>query len=480
VLIPGETAREMADRIARTVAIVRASPFIPVEPSDKQWAILCDPRKELFWGGSVGTGKTVCFLAAALMYVHVPGYQALMIRRSFPALSQQGGLMQTAEQWLYNTAARKRESGKLWEFPSGATLRFDHLETDADRLKHDGASLQFVFFDEVTQITELSYTFLFSRLRRSLANKDLAEIPLRQRCAGNPTGKHAGWVVDRFVKPLTPMPPDRVFYPSIKGENPYIDQEEYADTLSKLDPYSRQQMEEGDWEAKPEGLMFSADSFRYVDRPLSTALRRIRVWDFAASEEMRSDYSVGALMALAPTGEYVVEHVVRDRLDPGKLERLIRATADADGRSVHIVVEKQPGAAGLMAMRDLKQRVLHDRIVHAVSPTGSKSDRAMLPSALGSQQKIVLVKAGWNYDLVDEACAFPDSVHDDQIDSLSLGCHFLSKFAPRNLAPAPPREDMEAKPKTPNRPARLVRGGGWGISVPTGGPSRGAGPRLPR
>jgi hypothetical protein len=27
MLIPGETAREMADRISRTVAIVRASPF---------------------------------------------------------------------------------------------------------------------------------------------------------------------------------------------------------------------------------------------------------------------------------------------------------------------------------------------------------------------------------------------------------------------------------------------------------------------
>lgn len=479
MLVPNETPREMADRIARTVALVRSSPYIPIEPSDVQWVILSDPRLELLWAGEVGGGKTYCMLAAALMYVHVPGYNALMIRRSFPALSQQGGLMQLADQWLINTDAKRSEQGKKWTFPSGAVLRFDHLETDADRLKHDGASIQFCFFDEITQNTELSYTFLFSRIRRPIGNKELAQIPLRMRAAGNPTGKHAAWVVDRFIKPLSPSP-DRVFFPARTQDNPHIDLEEYRKALSNLDPFTRRQMEEGDWEAKPEGLMFSADSFKYTDRALPSALRRIRVWDFAASEELRSDYSVGLLLALAPTGEYVVEHVVRERLDPGKLERLIRATADADGRQVPVVVEKQPGAAGLMALRDLKQRVLSDRMVHAQSPTGSKVDRAMLPSALGSQQKIVLVKAGWNYDLVDEACSFPDSVHDDQVDALSLGCHFLSKFAPRNQAPAPARTEETEAPKTPNRPARIVRGGGWGVSVPRGGPSRGMGPRLPR
>src|SRR5690606_9177019 len=111
--------------------------------------------------------------------------------------------------------------------------------------------------------------------------------------------------------------------------------------------------------------------------------------------------SVGSLIALAPTGEYVVEHVVRDRLEPGALEALMRATALADGPRIPVVLEKQPGAAGVMAMRDLRQRVLPDRIVYPQPATGSKVDRAMLPSALASQGKLVLVKGKWNYDFIE-------------------------------------------------------------------------------
>lgn len=463
-LVPGETPREAADRITRTVTLVRASPYIPIEPSAVQWAILSDPRLELLWAGEVGGGKTYCMLAAALMYVHIPGYNALLIRRSFPALSQQGGLMQLADQWLMNTDAKRGDQGKRWTFPSGAVLRFDHLETDADRLKHDGASIQFCFFDEITQNTELSYTFLFSRIRRPVDNKELMSVPLRMRAAGNPTGKHSAWVIDRFIKPLAPNP-DRIYIPARTEDNPHIDLEEYRKALSNLDPFTRRQMEQGDWEAKPEGLMFSEDSFRFCDSALTNARRRVRVWDLAASDNLDSDYSVGALMALAPTGEYVVEDLQRRRLEPGPLEALIRATADADGRVVPIVLEKQPGAAGLMSMRDFKKRVLPDRLVKAESPTGSKVDRAMLPSVLGSQGKLVLVKAKWNYDLVDEACAFPEVAHDDQIDALSLGCHYLAKFAPRTPPPAQELEP-ESEPERQNRPPRLTRTGGWGVAAP--------------
>lgn len=424
----------------------------------------------------VVTHNTVMLLAAALMYVHIPGYNALILRRSFPALSQQGGLMQLADSWLHNTDAKRGDQGKRWTFPSGATLRFDHLETDADRLKHDGASITMCGFDEVSQISELAYTFLFSRVRRPTGNTDLGSIPLRMRACGNPTGKHAGWVVDRFVKPIAPSP-DRVFYPSQTADNTHLDLEEYRRSLAKLDPFTRRQMEDGDWEAKPEGLMFSPESFRYCDGAVPAPLRRIRVWDLAASEEMRSDFSAGVLMALTNQGEYVVEHIVRAKLEPGALEKLIRATADADGRGVPVVLEKQPGAAGLMVMRDFKQRVLSDRMVHSQSPTGSKVDRAMLPAALASQGKLVLRKASWNYDCVSEMSSFPDSLHDDQCDGISLGCHFLSKFAPRSFS-QPPEEGAEKPsdgPVKPKPPARLHRAGGWGVSLP-GGRGAGRGP----
>jgi hypothetical protein len=47
----------------------------------------------VLYGGTAGGGKSDALLMAALQYVDVPGYSALLLTRSFAALSQSGAIM---------------------------------------------------------------------------------------------------------------------------------------------------------------------------------------------------------------------------------------------------------------------------------------------------------------------------------------------------------------------------------------------------
>lgn len=154
---------------------------------------------EVLFGGSVGGGKTWTLLAAALKYVHVPGYSALLLRKSFPDLAQEGGLMSLSKEWLMNTSAKWNEQQKIWTFPSGATLRFGFLDTESDKFKYLGGEYQFIGWDELTQHHESVYKFLFSRVRKR------ADIPVPLRVMGacvdrgEVLTKH-GWVDIKEVK----------------------------------------------------------------------------------------------------------------------------------------------------------------------------------------------------------------------------------------------------------------------------------------
>ena len=84
---------------------------------------------------------------------------------------------------------------------------------------YQGAELQFVGFDELTQFPENQYNYLHSRLRK-LENSD---IPIRMRGASNPGGIGHDWVKKRFVDDNSKLP----FVPSAYTDNKYLNQDEY-------------------------------------------------------------------------------------------------------------------------------------------------------------------------------------------------------------------------------------------------------------
>ena len=252
---------------------LKLASYIPQSPTPRQQLFLdLKDEKEVFYGGAAGGGKSSCLLMAALKYVDVPGYSALLLRRTYADLSKPGALMDRAHQWLRGTGAKWNEQKKQWTFPSGAVLTFGYLENDNDKYQYQGAEYQFIGFDELTQFKESSYTYLFSRLRRLKSS----DIPLRMRAASNPGGVGAGWVYERFVpEGFSPEQAReqkvfwkegeeedgrvtlRAFVPATLDDNPHLDREEYAHSLQELDAVERARLLRGDWSIQERGNILS-------------------------------------------------------------------------------------------------------------------------------------------------------------------------------------------------------------------------------
>lgn len=270
--------------------------YIPHDPTEKQTRFLYHvDLLEGFYGGAAGGGKSDALLMAALQFAEIPGYSALLLRRTYADLALPEALMDRAQDWLAGTDAHWHGDTKTWSFPSGATLTFGYLQTERDKFRYQGAAFQMVGFDEVTQFTETMYQYLFSRLRRL---KD-SDVPIRMRAASNPGDIGHEWVKRRFITPSqTELLHDSIFFiPARMGDNPHLDVASYEYILGKLDPITRAQLKEGNWDISIAGKTFKRQNFMIVDG--GAAGSQVRFWDLAATEETKGkdpDWTVGCLM----------------------------------------------------------------------------------------------------------------------------------------------------------------------------------------
>jgi predicted phage terminase large subunit-like protein len=429
---------------------IRLTKYIRQSPSVPQHAFLfIDHVKESLYGGAAGGGKSSALLAAALQYVDVPGYSALLLRRTFRDLNQPDALIPRSKEWLSNTDAVWNGNDARWTFPSGATLTFGYLDHEDNKLQYQGAAFQFVGFDELTQFSETQYTYLFSRCRRPKVTDDasdedrkrieqLAQVPLRVRSASNPGGPGHEWVRQRFgiyredvddrSSPLICHRPDwphtRVFIPAKLTDNPHLDEASYVENLSELDHHTRAQLLDGDWDSRPPGDLFRREWFELVDT-VPEGCRWVRYWDLAATEPSDSnpdpDWTVGLRMGRHPNGTYYVEDVARFRMLTGPRDREVMAAADRDGPNTHVHIEQEPGSAG-KAVVDAAVRGMADRVVRGDRPTGDKFNRATVVSSKAEHGMVKLKRAPWNGALLAELEAFREDdkhPHDDQVDALS-------------------------------------------------------------
>jgi hypothetical protein len=129
---------------------VLENPFIPHKPPPKQAEFLLKAEREALYGRAAGGGKSDALLMGALQWVEVPSYSALLLRRTYSDLAKAGALMDRAKEWLYHTAARPKDGGKKWVFPSGATLEFGYLDAETDKYQYQSAEYQYIAFDELT------------------------------------------------------------------------------------------------------------------------------------------------------------------------------------------------------------------------------------------------------------------------------------------------------------------------------------------
>lgn len=403
--------------------------YCPEEASLTQKVFLRCYGLEALFGGAAGGGKSSALLMAALQYVDVPNYSAILFRRTFADLSLPGALMDRFRTWIANyDDVHWNNNSFIATFPSGARISFGYLNNAGDYLRYKGSEFQFIGMDEVTEIRESDYRYLFSRLRRPVSGP-LSEVPLRMRAASNPA---PNWVRQRFI--VEGKQEKRIFVPSRLTDNPGIDAASYRRSLQALDPLERRRLEMGDWWATTLGSMFDRTSFIVVDQHeipmVSSAARAVRFWDLAATEPSSSnpdpDWTVGTLMLFDKGIAYILD-VKRIRAKGEKVEQLVRQTAIEDGPSVAIRMEQEPGSSGKALVDQYARYVVPGYDFVGIRSTGDKVTRARPFAAAAANGNVRVLRGPWLTEWLDELSTFPEAAnHDDQVDSTTGAFGFLT------------------------------------------------------
>lgn len=244
-LLPLMTDSELEEMIS--LLIPPKIPYCPHTPSPKQMEFLSLDCMEALYGGAAGGGKSDALLMAALQYIDVPGYAALLFRRTHTDVLMPNAIGARSIDWLRPHGIKWNASLLCWTFPSGAKIQFGYMDSPMDRYRYQSSEFQLIGFDELTQFREEDYLYLFSRLRKT----ESVNVPCRMRSASNPGGIGHDWVKARFIT----QPEDRVFIPARLNDNPHLDKESYTQSLMRLTPNERDRLLNGDWDATDDRLI---------------------------------------------------------------------------------------------------------------------------------------------------------------------------------------------------------------------------------
>lgn len=420
---------DLARRMAVVEETVLRNKFIPHWPWPKQYQfLLYGDEKEVLYGGAAGGGKSDAILMAALQYVHIPAYSALLLRRSYSSLVRADALMPRLAKWIYGKASWNG-SRKQWTFPSGAVVEFGFLERDADTLQYQSAQYQFIGFDELTQFTGNQYLEMLSRLR-GMAD---SAIPVRVRGATNPGGVGHSFFYERFVKG------DRPFVPAKLIDNPAINREEYERTLQELPDIRKQQLLEGLWVLDSRGHPYDMEWWRGKNRYDATdpsitnrCVGRFLSYDTALKTGEHNAYTAMCCFEITPDfrlvlrdvwkerilGADVPDHVVRhaERWNrDGKLKGIIIEDASSGSTAIQTLCARGDWIAGKVIAFQPKGEKLH---VRPIGPaTWCKRGCVLLPNPSDA--------APWLYDFECDIESWPDIEFHDVGDAFHQGVLYL-------------------------------------------------------
>lgn len=456
------TREQQIERLI-ALAMPRLPSCVPHTPHPRQAVFLHLQQREALYGGAAGGGKSDALLMAALQFIDVPGYHAILFRRTYPELVMPGGLIPRSKQWLSGTDARFNESKHDWTFPSGAVLKFGHIQHLKDVERHErGPDYQFIGYDELTTFQEPMYVRIAGSRMRAPSTGPLSKVPLRVRAGTNPGGEGHEWVKRWFL--TEGKANGRAFVPARLRDNPSVDAASYLESLAMLDPVSRARMLDGDWEIRDGGEFFDRGWFKVLDEePVCTQV--VRFWDCAATTGESSAYTAGCKMGRAADGRFVVLDMQRFKARPGDRDQRIVAQAHQDGRHVLVRIEQEGGSAGVKQAED-QVRMLAGFDAATVKPIGDKPERAAPLARQASVGNVALVSNGsWIGPFLDELQAFPGGRFKDQVDAASGGFLHLTQFGPitgyssASPAPRPASQGAPAQEPAPRAPTVSWSGG---------------------
>jgi hypothetical protein len=130
-----------------------------------QEAALSNSADILISGAAAGVGKTFALLLEAVRNISVPGFGAVIFRRTTTQIRNEGGLWDTSLELYTYLKGEPKESYLEWSFAYGNKIKFSHLEYEKNIIDWQGAQIPFIGFDEITHFTKKMFFYLLSRNR---------------------------------------------------------------------------------------------------------------------------------------------------------------------------------------------------------------------------------------------------------------------------------------------------------------------------
>jgi predicted phage terminase large subunit-like protein len=408
----------------------------------------------VIYGGAAGGGKTYALLLESLWGHDIPGYSCVIFRKNANQVRNPGGLWDNSMELFNAFQGKSKESSLEWDFPSGAVIKFAHMDLEKDKLSWQGSQITLIGFDELTHFSWGQFVYMLSR------NRSLCGIKPYIRATTNPDPD--SWVrrfIDWWIDEKTGYPIQERsgivrWFVVISDETIWADSKEqlvekypnclpksftfiasniydneillskdpgYLANLQALPRFEREQLLMGNWNIRPTAGMFFQRSFFEVLKHKPKHTQKVRYWDRAATKKTENndpDFTVGLKLEKDKDGILYITDLVRLQESPLKVQNAIKNTASQDGKDVRIGVEQDPGQAGV-SEADYLVRMLYGYPVKPYKATKDKVTRSLPVSAQAEAGNIKLIEAPWNEEFFRELENFPEGTHDDIVDALS-------------------------------------------------------------
>lgn len=407
-----------------------------------------------------------------LRHIGNKGFGAVIFRRTSPMIRNEGALWDESMALYPLIGATPKETVLQWGFPSGAKLKFAHMQYEGDRLDWQGSQIPFIGFDELTHFTKLQFFYMLSRSRsvcgvrpyvRATCNPDadswVAEFiswwidqetgfPIPERAgvlryfvrvgdaimwadAPEELMHHATADPDLPKGSPPPLPKSVTFIPARLQDNPILMAKDpgYLSNLLAQNAVDRARLLGGNWKIRPAaGLYFRREWCQAVEAiPHGTVFAR--GWDLAGTPKTSDndpDWTVGTKIGRMSDGRFLVVDNRRMRVGPIDVERALLNTAMNDGTDVRIGLPQDPGQAGKAQVQNLV-RLLAGFDARSKPVTGDKLTRFKPFSAQAEAGNVLYLRGDWNDAWFTALEGFPDALHDDDVDATSEAFDLLQQ-----------------------------------------------------
>lgn len=423
-----------------------------------------------FYGGQAGAGKTAGLLLCAMQHIDNPRYGAVVFRRTEKQIRMEGAIWDESMNFfgLPGIDGTARTSKLEWDFPSGAGIGFRGCEHEKNVTDWQGAQIPFIGFDEVTHFTKNIFFYLITRNRSTCG----VMSHVRATCNPIPVDDEVGGWVHKFLQwwidpesglaieersnvkrwfitrndewlwcdskeecfekyrvkelPLDhkkQIKPKSVTFIAAKlSDNPMMEEKdpEYRSNLEMQPEHIRQQLLEGNWNARPRaGTFFKVGMIKPAEA-VPADLRLARGWDLAYTDGA-GDWTVGIKLG-EKDGVFYILDMARGQWETSYRDSVILQKAELDNESQYCPIRVPSDPAAGKAEGERLVRLLRPHTVTAV-PVSGRGDKQVRAAGLSAQinaGNFRIVKAPWADGLLQRLDQFPtNGVPDDDVDSLA-------------------------------------------------------------